>query len=267
MQRQSLKNLSIISVILLVFVLPLMTLYHPEDVWCFTSRIYYGIQVFVMHLALAVWLFRLGLSFGKTKGVKISRGVKIALILLCVAVYVCKNYLMYPVDKWDIYNYMSWHIGGYLSEMLTYRVPIILHGLIFFVTGIFVSVRDMKLSGYRLKQLEWVLPLLFLLVCCLSEWLYFRNRFYAMIASALALFPLIGTVLVVYRISLGNAFDNYIEKHNKFFGFMAYLYPSAIFIYVFKIYCNPILVLFYLGVMWVIYKYIGKIKITYEMES
>lgn len=260
-------NLSIISVILLVFVLPLMIIYHPEDVWCFTSRMYYGVQVFVIHLALTIWFFRLGLSIRKSKGVETGRGTRIALVLLCVAIFVGKNFLKYHVDQWIIYNHMSLHIGGYLSEMLTYRLPIILQGMIFFVIGIFVSVRDEKLLGCGLKQLGWVLPLLFLIGCCASEWLYFKDRFYSMIVSTLTIFTLIETVLVAYRLTAGNAFDNFVKKHNKFFDFLVYLYPSAICIYVFKVYSIPIFVLFYLGTMWLIYKCIGKIKIGYERKN
>lgn len=266
--QHSLKNLSIISVILLVFVLPLVTLYHPEDVWCFTSRMYYGIKVFVIHLALAMWLFRLGLSIGKSKSIRICRGTKILLIFLCVIVYVSKNCLMYPMNQWDIYNNMSSHIGWYISEMLAYRLPIILHGLIFFVIGLFESDKDIKLfvsdkdininlSGSRLKQLGLMLSLLFLIGCCASEWLYFRDRFYAMIVSALAVFPLIGTIMVTYRLAAENTFDNYIEKHYKLYDFLVYLYPSVIFIYLLEIYF-PTQVVIYLGVMWLIYRWAHK---------
>lgn len=267
MQRQSLKNLSIISVILLVFVLPLMTLYHPEDVWCFTSRIYYGIQVFVIHLALAMWFFTLGASIGEFKNTDISNFAKNALISLSVIIYVGYNCFQYLIDNWGIYCDASECIGGYLSEMLVYRLPKLLYALIPLIIGILVSGRGGKLQENKLSSFGWMWPLLFMAGCCISEWFYFRDKIYAMIFSAVAIFPLTGTILLSYRLAAGNALNKYVEKHNKFFGFVAYLYPSAIFIYVFKIYCNPILVLFYLGVIWVIFKYVGKNKITYEMES
>ena len=239
MTVQPLKNLSIISVILLVFVIPLMTLYHPEDAWCFTSRMYYGIQVFVIHLALAVWFFRLGLSFGLSKCIRINRVVKFTLICLCVIIYGGYNYFQYIIDNWEIYGDLTLRIGGYLTEMLVYRLPKLIYALIPLIIGIFVSGRVGKLSGKKLLPYGWVWPLLFMAVYCVSEWFYFRDKIYAMIFSAVAIFPLTGTILLSYRLAAVDAFHKYMEKHNKFFGFMACLYPSAIFIYVFKIYCNP----------------------------
>ena len=167
----------------------------------------------------------------------------------------------------EIYGDMTLRIVGYLTEMLVYRLPKLIYALIPLIIGVFVSGRVGKLSGKKLLPYGWVWPLLFMAGYCVSEWFYFRDKIYAMIFSAVTIFPLIGTILLLYRLAAVDAFHKYMEKHNKFFGFMACLYPSAIFIYVFKIYCNPILVLFYLGVIWIIYKYVGENKITYERES
>lgn len=254
MTVQPLKNLSIISVILLVFVLPLLTLYHPEDVWCFTSRMYYGIQVFVMHLALAMWFFTLGASIGESKNTDISNFTKNALISLSVIIYVGYNCFQYLIDNWGIYCEASECIGGYLSEMLVYRLPKLIYALIPLIIGIFVSGRARKLSGSKLLSYGWGWPLLLMVGCCVSEWFYFRDGIYAMIFSAVTIFPLIGTVLVAYKLAAGDAFNKYLEKHNKIFGFLAYLYPSAILVFVLKIYF-PVYVLLYLGVMWSVYRF------------
>ena len=259
MKRQPLMNLSIISVILLVFVLPLITLYHPEDAWCFSSRMFFGIRTFMVRIALAIWLFTLGLIIGKTKGSNTSKVAIIALIFVCIII--CD--FQYIIDKIGIY-YDRYRDA--ISEMLIFRLLTFLYALIPLVIGIFVSGRARKLSGSKLLSYGWVWPLLLMVGCCVSEWFYSRDEIYAMIFSAVTIFPLIGTVLVAYKLAAGDAFNKYLEKHNKIFGFLAYLYPSAICVYLFKIYSIPILVLFYIGIIWLVYKYIGKIKISYERK-
>ena len=181
----------------------------------------------------------MGLSIGQSKSIRINRVVKFTLICLCVIIYGGYNYFQYIIDNWEIYGDMTLRIGGYLSEMLVFRLPKLLYALIPLIIWIFVSDRVKNLSGSKLLSYGWVWPLLLMVGCCVSEWFYFRDKIYAMIFSAVAIFPLIGTILVAYKLAAGNAFNNFVEKHNKFFEFVAYLYPSAIFIYVFKIYSIP----------------------------
>lgn len=251
MKVQTLKKLSIISVILLVFVLPLISLYYPEDAWCFSSRMFFGIRTFMVRIALAIWLFTLGLIIGKTKGSNTSKVAIIALIFVCIII--CD--FQYIKDKVGIYY--DRHRDA-IYEMFIFRLLTFLYALIPLVIGIFVSGRARKLSGSKLLSYGWVWPLLLMVGCCVTEWFYFRDEIYAMIFSAVAIFPLIGTILAIYSVASGDAFNKYLEKHNKIFGFLAYLYPSAICVYLFKIYSNPIFILFYLGAMWLIYKYVGQ---------
>ena len=42
----------------------------------------------------------------------------------------------------------------------------------------------------------------------------------SIVFSAVAIFPLTGTILLSYRLAAGNALNKYLEKHNKFFGFV-----------------------------------------------
>ena len=122
------------------------------------------------------------------------------------------------IENWGIYCDASECIGGYLSEMLVYRLPKLLYALIPLTIGILVSGKGRKLQENKLLPYGWVWPLLFVAGYCVSEWFYFRYKMYAMIFSAVTIFPLIGTILLSYRLAAVDAFHKYMEKHNIFFG-------------------------------------------------
>ena len=243
------KTMSLVGTLLLIIVLPLIgmgyCLIEDES----AIRIYSSLFYFAMSIAVAMWFMGLGVRIGKRDGVK----NKIGLIPVAVAGYlICIGALF--VGRFDFCMSLRDFLGLYFAEMFVYRVPQLLYGMVFLVLGIFISGKEYKLSGRK----GWV-------YCCISAVLYLAcvvgaelvynghdeyHVWHALI-HAVSVFPLMGLVMSIYNLSGG---DYKIGKCKGFADFLAYLYPSAIFIYVLKIYASPILVLLYLVVMWFIYR-------------
>ena len=241
--------MSLVGTLLLIIVLPLIgmgyCLIEDES----AIRIYSSLFYFAMSIAVAMWFFCLGVKIGKRDGVK----NKIGLIPVAVAGYlICIGALF--VGRFDFCMSLRDFLGLYFAEMFVYRVPQLLYGLVFLVLGIFISGKEYKLSGRK----GWVyccISALLYLACCVGAELVYNGHdeyhvWYALIHAA-SVFPLMGLVLGINNLARGGC---EIDKCKGLVGFLAYLYPSAIFIYVLKIYASPIFVLFYLVVMWCIYR-------------
>ena len=241
--------MSLVGTVLLIIVLPLIgmgyCLIEDES----AIRIYSSLFYFAMSIAVAMWFLGLGVRIGKRDGVK----NKIGLIPAAVAGYlICIGTLF--VGRFDFCMSLRDFLGLYFAEMFVYRVPQLLYGLVFLALGIFISGKEYKLSGRK----GWVyccISALLYLACCVGAELMYNgldeyHTWFALI-YAISVFPLMGLMLSVYSLA-GMGCE--IGKYKGVAGFLAYLCPSAIFIYVLKIYAAPVLVLLYLVVMWFVYR-------------
>lgn len=242
-------NISFIAVILLDFALTLVFIVSNIIEVAFTIRISSAILYFAMSVAVTMWFFWLGLRVGA----KHKNRNSIVLISVAVA-----GFMLYVgsllIGRFKLFLPLHDVMWPYFAEMLAYRVPQLLYGLVFLVLGIFISGKEYKLSGSKGWVYCCICTVLYLACCIGAELVYNGHDEYHTwnaLIYAVSVFPLVGVMLSVYNLA-GKGYK--IERCKGFADFLAYLCPSAIFIYVLKIYASPILVLLYLVVMWFIYR-------------
>lgn len=243
------RNISITAVLLLMFILPVSLAGCMVIEQLTTIRISSAILYFTMSVAVAMWFFWLGLRIGE----KHKNRNSIVLISAAIA-----GFLIYVgsllIGRFRLFLPLHDVMWPYFAEMLAYRVPQLLYGLVFLVLGIFISGKEFRLLGRKGWVYCCISAVLYLACCVGAELMYNGHDEYHTwnaLIHAISVFPLIGLMLSVYSLA-GKGYE--IEKCKGFADFLAYLCPSAIFIYVLKIYASPILVLLYLVVMWFIYR-------------
>ncbi len=250
--QQPLKNLSIISVILLVFALPLTNVYISHDSLCIPIRIFYGVKGFVLNLGLALWMFRYGLSIGERWKIKNHSGVKLCLIILAMALFVNYHYVIAKVDRMEFYSELSDKLFG-LSMPLLWRIGSLgLYNLAYMIIGILFSNKENKLSG-RIFKYSWMYLGVLLLIYCAGEILYFNEKGLSSFVFALAVIPMSISILSIYKWSCSEMVNLIVEKYDKISKFLAFLCPSVIIVFLLGGYFR--VALFYLILMWLIYKW------------
>ena len=140
----------------------------------------------------------------------------------------------------------------------------LLRCFIYIVAGIYTYGNASKLSEKISDKFGKVCMILCLLCLCCLDILYFKNKLAYLIVSLIALVLKLVCFLFVYKWSNSNKMLGWVERHKKAADFIAYLCPTAILIYLAE--CQILTVALYLGVMWLVYKYIGEIKISYERK-
>lgn len=266
MTVQPLKNLSIISVILLVFVIPIYSNFCYQWIREFTTvRVALGISIFVTSLALSFWFFWLGVKITGKNNIKPATDKKLTKRL---TIWATISFILYIgillVDKIYIFDIFNSFLGFDISRVLAYKLPDILYRLGIFTTlGVFVGAHNSNQWGRKIL-LYGIVCLLLYLVCLIgAELVYYRpDRFhvYYALIHALSLIPLIGIVMFGYLLAQLDIVGRFIEKHSKLWNFLSFLCPTAIFVWLIG---NSIeIILPYLLVMWLIYKWNKKIKIS-----
>lgn len=243
----------VIATIFLVLIIPIITICGDWIADLMTVRVASGLNYFAVCLGVSLWFLWLGLKIAEKCKDRFAHTSNIALIGVSVVAFM--GYVAIDLlGRFDLYMRLSDYLGSYLSEMLVYRFPMLLYGVVFMVLGVLLHGKDVGLSGRK----GWVyggISLALYLACCVgAELVYYGlddlHVRYALI-HAISVFPLVGLVLSVYSLS---GKDYKIQKCKGLADFLAYLCPSAIFIYVLKLYSSPILVLLYLVGIWFVYR-------------
>ena len=249
-EYSSLKTMSLASVVFLTIITPLVQLGYGLIEAVATIRIYSALFYFAISVAVAMWFFWLGLKIGeRQKEAKVGTMGLIAVAVVSFLVHI--GFKLF--DQFWLYVSLSDWVGSYIAEMLTYRAPMLLHGVVFMVLGI-LTVGKENNSFVKNAWTYCGISAVLYLVCCVAAQLVYcsYDEIYVKFAliHAVSVFPLVGLVMSVYSLA-GKGCK--VGKYKGLEDFLEYLCPSAIFIYVLKLY-SPILVIFYLVVMWFIYR-------------
>lgn len=240
----------VIATIFLVLIIPIITICGDWIADLMTVRVASGLHYFAVSLGVSLWFLWLGLKIAEKCKDRFVHTSNVALIGVSVVAFM--GYVAIDlVGRFDLFMRLSDYLGSYLSEMVVYRFPMLLYGVVFMVLGVLLHGKDIGLSGRK----GWVyggISLALYLTCCVgAELVYYGlddlHVGYALI-HAVSAFPLLAIGLVIYGLTYSK------EYSGKVADFLAYLCPSAIFIYVLKLYSSPILVLLYLVGMWFVYR-------------
>lgn len=254
MQRLTItKFTSIIPVLFFVLIIPSIVFYKDLIADLTTSRVAGGIIYSAMSIGVSFWFFWLGLRIGERRKSILTKTDTKKLIILSVLAYLI-YVILFLFNRFALF-YILWDcFGRYFFEMLVYRFPVLLYGIVFLVLGIFMYGCRLKLSGRKAVVYCGISAVIYS-VCCVGAELVYNglneyHPWYSLI-HAIAVFPLTGLILSVYGLEVK---DYEIDKYKGLTDFLVYLCPSAIFIYVLKLFSSPILVLLYFTVMWFVYK-------------
>ena len=247
--RYNYRRISITAVSLLMFLLPLALASYTLLEQLIKIRISSAILDFTMSVAVALWFFWLGLRVNEKHKNRNS------IVLISFAVV---GFMFYVgsllIGRFRLFMPLYENMWPYFAEMLAYRIPVLLYGLVFMVLGMFLRGKEIKLSGRKAWAYCVSSALLYLGCCIVAEYVYDgidEYHIWHALVNAVSVFPLIGLMLSIYDLS---GRDSKECRYHGMIGFSEYLCPSAIFVYVLKIYASPILVLLYIVVMWFIYK-------------
>ncbi len=267
MKVKSLKNLSLISAILLVIVLPLTNFYvYFVDIGMLSfweRMLWVMLKNVVSDLSFSLWCFWLGAIIGRKYYTELSDSVKLGMLILAVMLLINSYYSAMCVDRFQLFGSLEIRFG------VPHKVWAVgagfLRNFIYIVAGIYTYGKASKLSEKISDKFGKVCIILCLLCLCCLDILYFRNKLAYLFISLIALVLKLVCFLFVYKWSNSNKMIGCVERHKKAADFMTYLCPTAILLYLTEY--TVLTTALYLCAMWVIYKYVGKIKITYERKN
>jgi hypothetical protein len=212
----------------------------------------------VSDLSFSLWCFWLGAIIGRKYYTELSDSVKLGMLIFAVILLINSYYAAMCVDRFQLFGSLEIRFG--VPHKVWAVGASLLRSFIYIVAGIYTYVNASKLSEKISDKFGKVCMILCLLCLCCLDILYFKNKLAYLIVSLITLVLKLVCFLFVYKWSNSNKMLGWVERHKKAADFIAYLCPTAILIYLAE--CQILIVVLYLGVMWLVYKCNRKIKIS-----